>query len=107
MNEVITDDERWRWTPQKNKFIEDTASVCASLTKRVLDLEKLNKQMFADLLDCIEKLQMQMDEMKAEVEELRLHKQEQIVLKGIEENCNKEINDGVTKRQIKIRRNDD
>tara|TARA_R110002020_G_scaffold318991_2_gene534697 strand:+ start:4033 stop:4263 length:231 start_codon:yes stop_codon:yes gene_type:complete len=64
MNEIITDDERWRWTPQKNKFIEDTASVCASLTKRVLDLEKLNKEMFYDLLDCVEKLQNQMDEVK-------------------------------------------
>ena len=64
MNEIITDDERWRWTPQKNKFIEDTASVCASLTKRVLDLEKLNKEMFYDLLDCVEKLQYQMDEVK-------------------------------------------
>ena len=64
INEIITDDERWRWTPQKNKFIEDTASVCASLTKRVLDLEKLNKEMFYDLLDCVEKLQNQMDEVK-------------------------------------------
>lgn len=88
MNEIITDDERWRWTPQKNKFIEDTASVCASLTKRLMNLEELNKQTFNDLLDCIERLQNQMDEVKAEVEELRLHKQEQIVLKGIEENCN-------------------
>ena len=43
MNEIITDDERWRWTPQKNKFIEDTASVCASLTKRLMNLEELNK----------------------------------------------------------------
>ena len=56
--------ERWMWTPQKNKFIEDTASVCASLTKRLLDLEKLNKESLSDLLDCIEKLQNQVDEIK-------------------------------------------
>ena len=56
--------ERWMWTPQKNKFIEDTASVCASLTKRLLDLEKLNKESLSDLLDCIERLQNQVDEIK-------------------------------------------
>ena len=56
--------ERWMWTPQKIKFIEDTASVCASLTKRLLDLEKLNKESLSDLLDCIEKLQNQVDEIK-------------------------------------------
>ena len=56
--------ERWMWTPQKNKFIVHSACVSASLTKRLLDLEKLNKESLSDLLDCIEKLQNQVDEIK-------------------------------------------
>tara|TARA_Y100001951_G_C11270907_1_gene258719 strand:+ start:1200 stop:1424 length:225 start_codon:yes stop_codon:yes gene_type:complete len=34
------DDDRWKWSPDKNKFMEDMAEVIATLTKKVLDLEK-------------------------------------------------------------------
>tara|TARA_R100000789_G_C2953616_1_gene135769 strand:- start:461 stop:706 length:246 start_codon:yes stop_codon:yes gene_type:complete len=35
------DDDKWVWTAEKNKFMEDMAECVSSLTKRVIDLELL------------------------------------------------------------------
>jgi hypothetical protein len=42
------DDDKWVWTAEKNKFMEDMAECVSSLTKRVIDLETPSEE--AELL---------------------------------------------------------